>query len=108
MENEAVAVERGAMMAGGWRFANALAGHRALRASIVMACSVWSGEVREVWVSELLSRCLRWVFGLGELDVTRYVDLPRTSSDNALATSRVCDVGGSRRRYVISSSSDNC
>jgi hypothetical protein len=35
VENEAAAAERGAMMAGGWRPANVLAGHRALRASIV-------------------------------------------------------------------------
>lgn len=36
VENEAVADERGAIMAGGYRFANALAGQRVLRASIVV------------------------------------------------------------------------
>lgn len=34
VEKDAGAVERGAIIAGGWRFANALAGHIALRESI--------------------------------------------------------------------------
>jgi hypothetical protein len=45
VEKEAVAVEMGAMMAGGKRFANVLAGHKALRASIVALVSMCNGEV---------------------------------------------------------------
>ena len=60
-ENESVAAE-GASIAGGKRFANALAGHSALLVSIVDVCV--SRERREVMSWEVIwqSRTFRWMF----------------------------------------------
>jgi hypothetical protein len=68
VEKEAVAETRGARMAGGWRLANALAGHRALRASIVAVCSAWSGIGEERWAAvDFVAMSQLRAFGLGEL-----------------------------------------
>lgn len=45
VENEAATIAHGAMMDGGWRFAKALAGHRALLASIVTIVGGQKGGV---------------------------------------------------------------
>lgn len=70
MENEAVADERGARMAGGYRFANALAGQRVLRASIVVVCAMRVEEVGKLGCAvDILSQChsCGHDFGLGKL-----------------------------------------
>jgi hypothetical protein len=68
VEKEAVAETSGAIIVGGWRFAKALAGHRALRASIVAACLVWSGNDEERWAAvDFVAMSQLRAFGLGEL-----------------------------------------
>ncbi len=52
VEKEEEAMEHGARMAGGWRLANARAGQRALRASIVVVVLVM-GKVELVVANEL-------------------------------------------------------
>jgi hypothetical protein len=71
VEKEAVAVEIGAMIAGGCRLANALAGHRALRASIVTACSVSCGEEGDLGFFTFVAMSQMRAFGLGELRRSR-------------------------------------
>jgi hypothetical protein len=68
VEKEAVAVTKGAIIAGGRRFANALAGHRALRASIVVVSLVWSEDGEERWAAPWTSIAMSQLraVGLGE------------------------------------------
>jgi hypothetical protein len=77
VEKEAVAVAMGAIIEGGWRLANALAGHRALRASIVAVSLVWSGEDEERWAAPwtFVAMSQLRTFGLGELMWSRSCDL---------------------------------
>lgn len=82
VENEAVADEMGAIMAGGYRLANALAGQRVLRASIVVYAMCREGAGILGCAVDILSQCRSCGhdFGLGELLQTT----TRSTSDRCL------------------------